>query len=214
MTQFTAPASLDNFKAKISSGSKGLARPNKFMVELPQSVPGNYMSVSDLNIMCKNVSLPGRQVTTLQKAMGLRIEKMANGFAVDDITFSFYVQNDYNVKKYFEAWQNLAVNQQTYELGYKSGPGGYGKQVKIHQLAALTGQFNPQAERSAISRRGRKGPIQFDGKAKDRALEKVIYTCVLEKAFPTTLNSIEMNSEQGGLVEVSIQLSYTDWRSE
>ena len=203
---------IDDFLGSVSRGG-GIAMSNMFEVQLPPVANVNGMQ-KGMSILCSKVDLPMRQVTTIESRSGVDVEKVAYGYAVADVAMSFYLLNDYSAKQYFEAWQNLAVNQQTYELGYKSGPGGYGKQVKIHQLAALTGQFNPQAERSAIARRGRKGPIQFDGKAKDRALEKVIYTCVLEKAFPTTLNSIEMNSEQGGLVEVSIQLSYTDWRSE
>lgn len=209
MTTFTVPSSVDDFKARISSGQTGLARPNKFLVGLPESVPGNYMSGRDLNIMCKNVSLPGRQITSIDKMLGLRNEKMANGYAVDDITLSFYVQNDYNIKKYFESWQNLAVNQQTYELGYKIGPSGYGKSVKIHQIAAGNIGLHPQNPINSS-----KTEISSRTKAKDITIERIVYSCELEKAFPTTLNSIELTSEEGGLVEVSVQLSYTDWRSE
>jgi hypothetical protein len=39
----------------------------------------------------------------------------------------------------------------------------------------------------------------------------VIYTCKLEKAFPTTVNAINLNNEQNGLVELNVQLSYRNW---
>jgi len=40
---------------------------------------------------------------------------------------------------------------------------------------------------------------------------EVVYSCRLRDAFPTTLNAIELNNDQNGTVEISVQLSYTDW---
>ena len=39
-----------------------------------------------------------------------------------------------------------------------------------------------------------------------------VYTCVLSEAFPTTVNVIELNNDQDGLVLVNVQLAFTDWR--
>ena len=46
--------------------------------------------------------------------------------------------NDYGIKEYFESWQNLAVNQQTQEVGYQRGYGGYARQVEIEQFKKVT----------------------------------------------------------------------------
>ena len=44
--------------------------------------------------------------------------------------------------------------------------------------------------------------------------DKITYTCVLEKAYPTSLSAIELTSEADSLLEVTVQLSYKDWISK
>ena len=41
--------------------------------------------------------------------------------------------------------------------------------------------------------------------------DQIAYTCLLEDAFPTTMNAIEFSNE-GGLAELNVQLSYTNWQ--
>ena len=189
---------IENFKSSIK---KGIARSNLFHVELP-SISDVQMTTNDLNILCKNVTLPSRQISSVDRVIGIVTEKVANTFVTDDINLSFYVTNDYNIKKYIESWMNLAVDNDTYELGYKYGPNGYGKEVVIHQLAHDNREThytdNPLVVPGGVSMH----------------LSKKVYTCVLERAFPTTLGSIELTNELDGLVEVSLSLTYTNWRSK
>ena len=37
------------------------------------------------------------------------------------------------------------------------------------------------------------------------------YSCRLDKAYPTTINSFEMTNEPDGLLEVNVQLSYKNF---
>ena len=46
------------------------------------------------------------------------MNKVAYGYASEDINLTFYCLNDMRVRDYFENWQNLAVNQETSEVGY------------------------------------------------------------------------------------------------
>ena len=39
-----------------------------------------------------------------------------------------------------------------------------------------------------------------------------VYSVQLIDAFPTTITQIDFSNEQDGLIEVSVQLSYTDWQ--
>jgi hypothetical protein len=43
--------------------------------------------------------------------------------------------------------------------------------------------------------------------------DKIAYTCILDKAYPTTLNAIEL-SDDGQNLQLDVQLSYKNWRSE
>jgi hypothetical protein len=187
--------SIDQLKSMI--GDKGgIARPNMFRVELP-TLPG--ATSSTLNLLCKDVVLPGRQILSRERQIGVPIEKIAYGYGVEDVSMTFHVLNDYGVKQYFEYWQNLAVNQNTYELGYKDD---YAKQVKIQQLRkglAFPG-FNKKIGIFEID-------VDFISSA------DVVYECVLEDAYPTTMNNIVLNNEMDGVVELNVQLSYKNWRS-
>ena len=46
----------------------------------------------------------------------------------------------------------------------------------------------------------------------DHGDNSVVYACKLLKAFPTTIQAIELGDDnQNQLVQLSVQLSYTDW---
>ena len=95
---------------------------------------------------------------------------------------TFHLLNDYKIKDYFEAWMNRIIDQNDpYTLRY---PDEYSGDVAISQL--------------------RKGNI-------NSVDDTIVYTCILENAFPTTMNAINLNNEQAGIVELNVQLSYRNW---
>ena len=120
-------ASIEELKGLISQ-SGGMAVPNLYRVELPSI---NGTSLRDLNLLCKATNLPGRQVMTNNRIIGAVDQKVAYSIATEDINMSFHVSNDYKIRKYFEDWQALAIDPNTYEIGYLNE---YAKPVKIHQL--------------------------------------------------------------------------------
>lgn len=182
----------DDFLSIIKTEG-GLAKANLFKVILPTDIPGTNLSSADLNLLCKNVQLPGRQILTSERTIGPKVEKIAYGFAVEDLSLTFHVTNSYSIKQYFDSWSNLVFSQNSYEVNYKNN---YTRDIEIHQLSgSTTGQF--------ISN----GVSTFKNK-------EVIYKIVLENAYPTTVNAIELNNEQNNLVELSVQLSYDNWRSK
>jgi hypothetical protein len=178
---------VDDFKSLVSNKG-GIARANLFSVSLP-GLPGIATS-EEMNLLCKDVNLPGRQVTTRERTIGLTTRKMAYGYLIDDVSMTFHVMNDYGVKEYFETWQNLAVDQNTYEIGYKKD---YSFDVKINQIKKGTGTGVTATNKLSS--------------------DEIIYSCVLEEAFPTTMNAIQLNNELDGILELNVQLSYTNWRS-
>jgi|TARA_B110000908_G_scaffold170834_1_gene231556 hypothetical protein len=189
--------SVDEFKGAIS---KGIAVPNMFRVYLP-ALPG-VVTTRQLNLLCKDVQLPGRQILTNERVIGMKQVKQAYGYASEDVSLTFYVTNDYGLRQYFEKWQDLIITDK--ELNY---PDEYGFEVRIEQLQKGAALDLPVDINFNLF--GLNIDIDFD-LFKDA---KSIYTCVLDKAFPTTMNAIQLNNEQGGLVELNVQLSYKDWRS-
>ena len=177
---------VDDFKSLVSSKG-GLARSNLFSVTFP-TIPGGSPTNREINLLCKDIILPGRQITTRERTIGLTTRKMAYGYLVDDVSMTFHVMNDYGIKEYFEAWQNLAVDQDTYEVGYKSD---YAKEIVINQI-----------------RKGSGSSVLTTNQLFD---DQIVYSCKLLEAFPTTINSIQLNNELDGILELNVQLSYTNW---
>ena len=106
------PVSVDDLKSAVRSGP---ARANMFQVVMP-TLPGLVGNTSELNLLCRDIQLPGRQVLSNERTIGMKQVKVAYGYAQDDISMTFLVTNDYGVKRYFEHWQELAANTLTKEL--------------------------------------------------------------------------------------------------
>lgn len=208
--------SIDAFKSMVAARG-GIARNNLFQVNLP-SITG--MAARDLNLLCKEVNLPGRQVATLDYQVGTKVDKIAYGSVTDEVTMTFLVTNDYQVRQYFDEWQKLAYNASTYEIGYKSD---YAKQVEIHQLdkglsfPVLNRSFGSFSIPSNISNRlPRIGPVDFAQGEFDLDFylpDRKIYTVTLEKAWPITINAVQLTNDLDGIVELGVQFSYTRWTS-
>jgi hypothetical protein len=168
-------ASINDLKSLVNA-KKGFARPNQYRVFLPTV---NGLSPAEANLLCKNVELPTRQILTSERQFGMTLEKVPYGHAVVDINMTFLLLNDYATRKYFEAWQNLAINQETLEAGYMNE---YAKEVTVQQL---------------------------DNNS------NIVYAVVLQRAFPTTIGSIQLGNDVEGIVtELNVQMSYTNWKRQ
>ena len=184
-------AGIEDLKSKIIM-KNGLAMANQFAVSLPRIT--DDMSGRDINVLCKTVDLPSKQMMSLDWNVGVFNEKVINGFATEDVTMSFYMLNDYGVKKYFDKWASLMVDEERGNIAYKDQ---YQKHVTIHQMA------KPQARLGTDL-----GPLSIDFDL----LGNSIYSVELEDAFPTTLGAISLSNDADQLVEFSVQLSYTKWK--
>lgn len=195
---------IEQFKGVISS-RHGMAQANMFQVILPP-IPGAGISANEINILCSSATLPGKQIQTIDRIIGTTNEKVAIGSVTDDASFTFRVLNDYGIKKYFDAWQNVAYNPNTQEIGYKSD---YRKQVVINQLKK--GQGFPLLDASANLFPNSPFPININLDVNLVTPSLIVYECKLLEAWPISVNSIALSNEADGLVDVTVQLAYTRW---
>jgi len=198
--------SINVLKSTIS-GAGGLAKPNKFHVELP-SIPGNPLTSRDLSILCRTASLPAKQIATHERRIGMESEKIAYGYVVDDINISFLILNDYRVKKYFDAWRALTINETAQTANYKDD---YKKSVKIHQLAVATPALSLSSlgiPPSPITRNITRSFAPFP----QVQIQTPVYSVELLEAFPITTSATEFTQEPDGFLEMSVQFAYTNWR--
>lgn len=194
-------ASIEEFKSSVSSGD-GLALANQYLVQLP-AIPGSSLSARARNTLCRVARLPGRQILTHDRQIGIMQQKIGYGYAVGDVGLSFHVLNDYKTKEYFDLWQNLIVDQRTQQISYADR---YKYNVNIYQLKK--GQSFQVFDRN-FSIFGLDLNIDIELSTAANA----IYGVELEKAFPITMNGIDLSDAASDTtVEISIDLSYQNWK--
>ena len=203
---------VDELKA-LANTKLGFARPNRFLVTFPTSfggsggilgsvlgllnLGGGGASGRELNILCSNTTLPSKITLTSDRRIGMEFQKVAYGYAVDDISMTFYLMNDYGVKEYFDAWRNTAIPAEggnAFTSNYKSS---YAKSITIHQLRQPLKGFSKQV-----------GPIRFGLGLGGGS----VYSVELLEAFPVATSAIELNNELDGLVQLTVTFAYTNWR--
>lgn len=193
--------SVDQLKS-LASAKLGFARQNSFLVELPTEFSNSSilsriatLGANELNILCSNATLPGKQILTQDRRIGMEFQKVAYGYAVDDVTMTFYALNDYGIKKYLDRWMGSQINEETHTPAYKNT---YQRDIRIHQL-----------RKPLVGKTIGAGPIGLQiGLG-----QGTVYSVQLENAFPTTVSAIELNNELDGLVQVTAQFSYTKWKA-
>ena len=185
-------ASLSELKTSITFGG-GLARTNKFLVTLPSLGGGGLIGAlgsRNMNILCRTAQLPSKQILTHEKRVGMKFEKVAYGYGVEDVTLTFMETASLPVRRYFDTWRDLILNEDAQTSKYKTE---YQKRVIISQLAmplplgALTGSL----------------PLD---------VQVATYTVELINAFPTSITAIEYTNDADGYAETTVALSYTNFK--
>jgi len=95
--------SVDQLKGTIGA-RRGIARGNRFRFEIPDLNAGE-----DFTYLCRRVTMPGKQILTADRRVGMTYQKIAYGYASEDVTATFLLTNDMYVRDIFERWQQQSV---------------------------------------------------------------------------------------------------------
>ena len=95
----------------------GFARGNKYTVTI--SKPKKLSVIpEDLQLMCETVSLPTRSAATNELSMYGPVQSFPYRFTFTEASLSFYVTEDFEIKKVFDAWQEIIIDPVSGDLGY------------------------------------------------------------------------------------------------
>ena len=180
---------------------------HQFVVVLPR-VPNTIVESRDINILCRQVNIPGRQMTSLNRIIGVKGQEVSYGFVEDDVTMEFYVMNNWGIRSYFEEWQNLVLNQNTKYVGYVND---YGKNVRIHALKKGL-DFNFDAVRKARNVEALLNLLGINIDIDFNFSQKTSYGVELESAYPKTINAIQLTNDLDGLLSLSVTFAHRQWR--
>jgi hypothetical protein len=208
--------SVDKFQAEVI-GRGGPALSNLWKVTLPSL--GVYDTKS-IDLICRSTGTPGRNINQTELAIGMSRKQIANGYGITPIPMTFLVLNDPYILEYFEVWQNLCINQQTYEVGYYSE---YTFPVKIDILKKgfafplYKKDFNVPLPTAIKNRLPTIGPINFAQGQIDLNIltdDKIVYQYELIEAYPSAFTGMSLtNDPNSNLLELNVEFSYRDWRS-
>jgi len=96
--------SIDELKGIINN--RDIAKGNRFRFEV---FADNLNIVRDLSLLCQRINMPGKQLLSTDRRVGLSFQKIAYGYASEDVNVSFLLTGDMYAKDVFEAWQQSAV---------------------------------------------------------------------------------------------------------
>jgi hypothetical protein len=141
--------SIDNLKSTISKRG-GLAKTNRFQIFFtpPQgkllSTQGLVGAITsggglksmvndprDISLLCETVTIPGRQIATLDYQADKQAVKIPYSFINEDVTCSFLLTNDYYMKTMFDDWLEQVFNSESYRAKFKKD---FTSDVVIQQL--------------------------------------------------------------------------------
>jgi len=125
--------SISNFISEVNN--RGLARPTRFEVFIlpPPGLGSLTGSGRFVSLMCESASLPAMSVSTKPfRIYGASYQRpVSSDFNGDGITMSFYIDNQMEVKSFFDAWMFKVVNPNSFNVSYQKE---YVSQIKITQL--------------------------------------------------------------------------------
>jgi len=133
-------SSIENLKSLISKKG-GLAKANRFNVIftpptqtllnidgeqiISSLISGNFSAKNlindprDISVLCDSVSIPGKQISTLDYQAEKQPIKIPYGTLHDDVSLTFLLTNDYYMKSIFDKWINNIVDVDKYCVSYK-----------------------------------------------------------------------------------------------
>lgn len=121
MAIFTPPAQknsgLRNFISTIKT--EGLMRSSRYAVLLspPKSV-GSVVNMRKLLLFCSEISLPGLNLITNQIRQYGEVREVPSEKTFDNINMTFYVDNNMEVKLFFDRWLDSIQNPYTRTFEY------------------------------------------------------------------------------------------------
>jgi hypothetical protein len=120
---------LDRFRAEVFT--RGLARKNRFEVMLP-SIAGWTETAQLVSAFCYNANFAPLSITSRSmQIQGPRYIRGTNVNYGDAVNFTFLVDREMEVRRYFETWMNQIIEPATFNVGYFNE---YAKDIEIFQL--------------------------------------------------------------------------------
>ena len=175
---------IDNFQALMKK-SEGLARAARYEVVLIPPFDNDDEKNRNVSLLCDSIIMPGHDLSSASVKYGTAVEtEMVTGHGyAGTIEATFYLDQDLDVKSFFDLWQESAVDTKTNTVTYyrnAEGKFNYVGSMEIYQLDA-------KSERT--------------------------YGVMVEEVYPTIIGGLEYAYATVDTVQLlSVSFQYRKWK--
>lgn len=166
---------ISQFKSALKGGG---ARPNLFEVELTTLPEGISWDADTFKYLCKAAALPASTIASIDVPFRGRTFKVAGDRTIDVWTVTIINDEDFKLRKAFEAWSELIAKLDN-NLG-ATNPGAYMSNATVYQL-------------------GRGAQINSTNNSGSDSSILAAYKFV--DIFPTSVSDIALSYESGDSIE-------------
>ena len=176
--------SINDFQALIREG-KGLARPARYEIVITPPFNNSNEKNRNVSLLCDTIKMPGHDLQSSTVRYGTAVEtEMVTGHGyAGRIDATFYLDQDLDVKSFFDLWQESAVDTKTNAVTYyrnAEGKFNYVGSMEIYQLDA-------KSERT--------------------------YGVMVEEVYPTIIGGLEYAYATVDTVQLlSVSFQYRKWK--
>ena len=111
----------EKFKALLYHHG-GVAYNDKYQVTLTKppafELPGGIQMREHLTMLCDTATLPTKSLATFEKSIYGPVKAMPYRMTFTEASMSFIMTDSMGEKHYFDAWQNMIVDQKTGNVGF------------------------------------------------------------------------------------------------
>ena len=114
------------------SGARGTRNaPTNAMASQMAELTGSNVA-REVSLKCEQITMPGRNIDTEpDNNIYGPVREIAQGWSYADITANFQLSSDLRERRFFETWNRLAFNPDTWNIGYYDD---YTGRIQIFQL--------------------------------------------------------------------------------
>jgi hypothetical protein len=212
---------IDKFLATVRTA--GLAKSSKYMVviDLPRGPIANSNGVINpwnedffqrnnnnaynqlrggqqiTSLYCEAASLPSLNIDTKMNKVYGPGREMPYGRSYTPVNLTFYIDNDYVIKKFFDTWMNTIFDGRTSHMNYYNE---YTTQVHILALDAR-GDNVPLNPSDMANGFNASGPSTLRAR----------YQCTLEEAYPKTVAEVTYGAGNAEVARLQVSMQYRKW---
>ena len=202
---FPEPFAANNLATAIATahGKNGYAVSNRFEVIIAAPM-ANFAEQRRVSLRCETVSLPGRNLDSMTDTniYGPTREIVKGVTYAEDVSLSFVSSGGLEERVFFEEWQKLAFNEETWNVNY------YNDYIGTIEVYLLDKGGKPAVARQPSTvpgSGGKKAPVTQESRR---------YGIKLWEAYPKSITATDLSqSSNSEIIRISVGFSFRYWTS-